>query len=52
MHHYLFDYLFDYLFYFLKAEKEHCKVNVLGKAVSTGSALEMKVLCGLLLFAE
>ena len=45
-------YLFDYLFYFLKTDKKHCRINVLGKTVSTGDGLGMKVCFLLPLFAE
>ena len=46
------DYPFDYQFYFLKADKKHCRINVLGKAVSACDRLGMKVPCQLPLFAE
>ena len=45
-------YLFDYLFYFFKATKKHCRINMLGKAVSAGDGLGMKVPCRLPIFAE
>ena len=41
------------ILYFLKADKKHsCKINALGKAISAGDGLEMKVLCRLLLFTK
>ena len=41
------------IFYFHKADKKYfCRISVLGKAVSAGDGLGMKVPCLLPLFAE